>query len=45
VSDSENDLRTDISAFNMKNRKIGNLLDYDQDISPEIKNIKSAATV
>lgn len=45
VSNGVIDLRTDISAFNMENRQTGSLLDYNQDIQPEIKNIKSAATV
>ena len=45
VSNSVIDLRTDISAFNMENRQTGNQLDYNRDISPEINNIKSAATV
>ena len=45
VSNGVIDLRTDISAFNMENRQTGNQLDYNRDISPEINNIKSAATV
>jgi chaperonin cofactor prefoldin len=39
------DLRTDISAFNMENRQTGKALSYNDDIQPEINNIKSAATV
>jgi hypothetical protein len=37
------DLRTDISAFNMENRQTGEILNYDRDIQPEVKNIKAAA--
>jgi flagellar hook-associated protein FlgK len=39
------DLRTDISAFNMENRQTGKALSYNDDIQPEINNIKSAAAV
>ena len=45
VSNGVMDLRTDISAFNMANRKTGEALDYNEDIQPEINNIKAAATV
>ena len=45
VSDGVMDLRTDISAFNMENRQTGRALSYNDDIQPEINNIKSAAAV
>lgn len=45
VSDGVMDLRTDISAFNMENRQTNQPLSYNEDIKPEIDNIKSAAAV
>lgn len=45
VSDGVMDLRTDISAFNMENRQTNKPLSYNEDIKPEIDNIKSAAAV